>query len=344
MRLLIITQVVDTNHPILGFFHRWIEEFAKKYEHIHVICLQEGEHNFPENVTVHSLGKEKGNSRMGYLVRFYKLIWGLRKDYDDVFVHMNQVYVLLGALIWRSQGKKVGLWYAHGTVTLSLRMAVVLVNFVVTSTKEGLQIQTKKRKLVGQGIDVEAFKPCHSDSLGYLRLVTVGRISQSKNLETLLGACAILNSNDFAFRFKIIGAVSTETEKEYEVKIKKLIIELGLEQKVDWAGAVLQPALPKHLQNSDVFIHDGSTGSLDKVLIEAVLCGCVVTSSNPAYRNVTESVLPDLLFKQGDFKALARIIEKRHTDSEKSSELIRLFKKEFAVTNLIEKITRNYQS
>lgn len=29
VKLLIITQKIDINDPILGFFHKWIEEFAK---------------------------------------------------------------------------------------------------------------------------------------------------------------------------------------------------------------------------------------------------------------------------------------------------------------------------
>jgi len=72
MKLLICTQMIDKNDPILGFFHRWVEEFAKHFEHIHVICLKEGQHTLPQNVTVHSLGKEGGESRIKYVIRFYR--------------------------------------------------------------------------------------------------------------------------------------------------------------------------------------------------------------------------------------------------------------------------------
>ncbi|MCD5381655.1 MAG: hypothetical protein LR008_03730, partial [Candidatus Pacebacteria bacterium] len=106
MKLLIITQVLDTEHPILGFFHRWVEEFAKHCEQVHVICLQEGRHDLPDNVTVHSLGKESHQTggatlkrtegtgkvvprvlsrlitKLTYILRFYKLIWQLRHEYD----------------------------------------------------------------------------------------------------------------------------------------------------------------------------------------------------------------------------------------------------------------------
>lgn len=58
---MIVTQKVDVNDPILGFFHRWVEEFAKHFERITVICLQKGEYNLPANVKVFSLGKEESN-------------------------------------------------------------------------------------------------------------------------------------------------------------------------------------------------------------------------------------------------------------------------------------------
>ena len=72
MKVLVLTQTVDTEDPILGFMHRWIEELASKYERIEVVCLREGNHNLPKNVFIHSLGKEGGRSRIKYVLRFYR--------------------------------------------------------------------------------------------------------------------------------------------------------------------------------------------------------------------------------------------------------------------------------
>ena len=129
MRLLIVTQKVDINDPTLGFFHCWVEEFAKHFETITVICLQKGEYNLPENVRIISLGKEKltANShqssafsyklsalrKVKYILKFYKYIIRERKNYDSVFVHMNQEYILLGGIFWRLFGKKIYMWRNH---------------------------------------------------------------------------------------------------------------------------------------------------------------------------------------------------------------------------------------
>ena len=192
MKLLICTQVVDKNHPILGFFHRWIEEFAKHYESVHVICLYEGEHLFPAHVHVHSLGKEGGESRVKYLIRFYAYIWNLRNEYDNIFVHMNQIYVILGAPLWRLLGKRIGLWYAHGAVSISLKFAERLTNHVFTASAESFKILSKKILITGHGIDTEHFMPTNVPK--DLDLITVGRITQSKNLDTLIDLFARIRS------------------------------------------------------------------------------------------------------------------------------------------------------
>jgi hypothetical protein len=91
MKLLIVTQVVDSTDLYLGFFHRWIEELAPRFENIEVVCLLEGKHALPKNVRIHSLGKERGKQPSYiYAFRFLKIVWRLRKEYDAVLVHMNQ--------------------------------------------------------------------------------------------------------------------------------------------------------------------------------------------------------------------------------------------------------------
>src|SRR3989344_7308928 len=95
MRLLIVTQAVDRTDLSLGFFHAWAAEFARHVERLEIICLKEGEHDLPHNVSVHSLGKEHTQGpmwykRLRYGLRFLRLIVALRGKYDMVLVHMNE--------------------------------------------------------------------------------------------------------------------------------------------------------------------------------------------------------------------------------------------------------------
>jgi hypothetical protein len=58
MKLLIVTQRVDRRDPILGFFHRWIMEFAGQCEQVIAIGQAKGSFDLPGNVIVVCLGKE----------------------------------------------------------------------------------------------------------------------------------------------------------------------------------------------------------------------------------------------------------------------------------------------
>src|SRR4051812_25119270 len=101
MKLLLFTQTVDEDDLYLGFFHAWIEELAKHFEKITVVCLKEGKHFLPENVEVLSLGKEHGTSRLTRALRVLGYSYQRRREYDSVLVHMNQEYILLAGWMWK---------------------------------------------------------------------------------------------------------------------------------------------------------------------------------------------------------------------------------------------------
>ena len=347
MKILIITQVLDINHPILGFFHRWVEEFATQCTEVHVIALQVGEYHLPANVFVHSLGKEHGQSRLKYLWCFYSVIWKYRKEYDSVFVHMNQVYVILGAPVWRLLRKKIGLWYAHGTVSRSLKIAVTLADTVFTSTPQGLQIDTPKRVIVGQGIDMELFSYKERTSNQIPRLIVDGRIAPSKNIDVLLRACALVRDSGQKFIFTIVGAPITAEEHAYAKKIKALVQELQLTEFVHWQGGVTQAQLVPLLHASDIYIHDGATQSLDKVLVQAVATGLPTISSNMAFAVILKPLAPELVFSAHDSKALAEkikcllIIPMIHK-YDLMMPVTSLFQKSFCIKRLVSDIIKKY--
>ena len=153
MKLLIITQKVNREDSVLGFFHSWIREFATHFEKVTVICLEKGTYDLPQNVAVLSLGKEgqrskvKGQriiSRMEYSFRFLRYILGKRKEYDVVFVHMNPEYVVLGGLLWRALGKRIGLWYVHRQTNLKLTIAGRLAQVIFSTTPEAFRLKSNK--------------------------------------------------------------------------------------------------------------------------------------------------------------------------------------------------------
>src|SRR3989344_551624 len=131
MRLLICTQAVDRNDPVLGFFHRWIEEFSPHAEKVTVICLRKGEYDLP-NIEVIALS-ERG--RLLRAIELLSIVFRRRREYDTVFVHMNPEYIVAAGWLWRILGKKVALWYAHKSVDLKLRIATTFAHIICTASK-----------------------------------------------------------------------------------------------------------------------------------------------------------------------------------------------------------------
>lgn len=286
MKLLIITQKADKNDAMLGFFHAWINEFAKHCEKITVMCLQKGEYDFPENVKVLSLGKEEGLSRLRYLARFYRFIFCERKNYDAVFVHMNPEYIILGGVLWRMLGKKVALWYTHKNVDAKIRIAGKLVHIIFTASKESFRLKSEKVRIVGHGIDTTLFRCGERALREELHLVTVGRIAPAKGIEMMIDACARLSDKRISFCFDIIGE-SSVADKAYEKRLRETIQKRGLSESVRFLGSMNHAKIAEKLCSYDVFLHaSAGTGSLDKAPLEAMCAGVPVISASVAFRDI----------------------------------------------------------
>ena len=322
MKLLIVTQKVDENDDVLGFMHGWIKEFAKHCEKIIVVALGVGQYDLPKNVKVLSLGKpaqgwsasggEKITGKLKALFNFYKYIWRERKNYDAVFVHMNAEYVVLAGWLWRLLGKKVGLWYAHGRAPWSLKFAEKFVHIIFTSTATGCRINSKKIKVIGQGIDVEKFKPLESRDLhlNYFKVLSVGRISPIKDYETLIEAIDILvkKKSKEKIQVDIIGAPAFPSQEEYLERLQKIVIEKGLENVVRFLGPMPNKDIVGFLQAADIFVNTSHTGSLDKAIVEAMACGLPILTCNEALESVLGDLAKLLIYPKKDSVKLAEKI------------------------------------
>lgn len=303
MKLLILTQKIDINDDVLGFFHGWVAEFAKHCEQVTVICLYRGEYDLPGNVKVLSLGKEASKCKIKYLFRFYKYIWQERKNYDSVFVHMNQVYVVLGGLFWKAWGKRVSLWYTHKQVSLSLRIAEKLVDNIFTASKESFRLPSQKVKVMGHGINTEVFKPLENRVENKVfKILTVGRISPIKDIKTLVRAVAELKNLNY--ELEIVGGANGQ--EKYFQEVKDLVTELKIEDKVKFVGSIPNREVMKYYQGADLFVNMAPTGGLDKAILEAMACEVPVIVCNETMK----SDLDDrLIFKHEDYIALSEKIK-----------------------------------
>jgi glycosyltransferase involved in cell wall biosynthesis len=286
MKLLIITQIVDRNDSNLGFFHRWIEEFAKHCEEVSVICLKKGDYSLPSNVWVYSLGKEAGTSRLARVWRFYRYIFKLRSQYDAVFVHMNPEYIVLGGYWWARWHKTVALWYAHRSNTRKLRAALKWVKYVLTVSPDSFAVPTPKLRALGHGIDTALFKPQIKEESTLLRIATAGRVAASKHILEMIGVLGELYARKENFVFTVVGAPVTDAEEAYAKKVEVAVSAAPWSGQVKLAGALPHSSLPAFLNTQDVFFNFATTGNMDKAGLEALAAGMPLLSTNPQFEGL----------------------------------------------------------
>lgn len=302
MRLLIITQKVDQNDDVLGFFHGWIAEFAKHAEQVTVIALGVGEYHLPANVRVFSLGKERGVSRLDYVLNFYCLIWRERNNYDTVFVHMNQEYVLLGGLLWKLLGKKITMWRNHYAGSFLTRVAMMLSDKLFCTSKYSFTAGTKKTILMPVGIDTELFKKDNQATKKPNSILFLARISPSKKPHLIIEALRILQDEGVQFTADFYGNPLLQ-DIPYADSLKQKVKEYSLNDRVIFEKGVPNHETPRVYGVHTVFINSSPSGMYDKTIFEAMACESLILTSN---LNLKGQIDDMFLFKEDDVHDLAQ--------------------------------------
>lgn len=303
MKLLVLTQKVDMNDPVLGFFHRWLLEFSKNYESVIVVCLGSGKMKLPDNVRVFSLGKramfESGlTRRIGYLFNFYKNILRELRNYDSVFVHMNQEYVVLGFPIWKIFGKRIMLWRNHPAGNFLTDFAVFISDVVFCTSKFSYTARFKKTRIMPVGIDTDSFRkneisPKYPNSILYL-----GRISRIKNIDLLIEALnGIKKIEKKDFRLDVVGDAYSTDDQRYLNELKEMVSKYALKENISFPGPVSNNDSVGYYNSHEVTVNLSPDGMFDKVIFEAMSCEGIVLTSN---KNLSGEIGSEFLFEFGD--------------------------------------------
>lgn len=284
MKLLILTQVIDKKDSSMGFFQKWVELLAQRFENIDVVCLKEGEHSLPSNVRVHSLGKESAVGavflkRMHYVLHFYRLAWSLRKDYDAVFVHMNQEYILLGGILWRLLGKKIFMWRNHYDGSVLTDISAFFCEKVFCTSRFSYTARYKKTVLMPVGGDDGSAHLDESIVRVPKSILFLGRLDASKRPDMLIDALGILAKQGLIFTATFVGGPS-KTDSEYPAQLRAQAEKLGIADRVVFVGAVPNTETYRYYRSADIFVNCSRSGMFDKTIFKAVACGCLVLATS----------------------------------------------------------------
>lgn len=312
-RVLVITPKVDPDDDLLGFIHTWMSALAARVERLYVLQLWDAPSALPANATVFTLGKDGkdgGKHKGQQLARFARLVGGLclGRRIDGVLAHMGPIFAVCAAPFARAAGLPLALWYAHGAVSPTLRLAHALVDRVGTSSPAGFRIPSRKVRYTGQGIDTARFVPPAEEPLDG-PIVSIGRISPVKDYETLLRATARLGQSGAAVRLRIVGGAHLASEARYLERLGGLAAALGVAERVRFEAGVPHQAVAGVYQAARLFASASRTGSLDKAVLEALACGRLAVTCNEAFGAFFGAEAERYTFPAGDDNALAERLE-----------------------------------
>lgn len=328
MRLLFITQAVDERDLVLGFVCGWLRAFASSFSHISAVCLRKGNFSPPQNVTVYSLGKERGGgNKFLYAIRFLRYVWRARREYDAVFVHMNQEYLLLAGLLWRVLGKPLALWYNHTAGNMWTKIAMRLATVVYHTSPHAFTAGTKKSVRMPAGIDTSRFAPVADIARASRSVLYLGRIAPIKSVRTLVEASLLLHARNADFSLTICGdALSRDVRYAHEVRA--LAEPLVAPQKCRFLAGVPNVDAPHIFSAHELFVNLTPRGNYDKTVLEAAACGTLPVVSSPAFR---DAFPPELFFEERNATSLADALGRVFSMSTEKTEALRARLREYVV-------------
>jgi len=166
-----------------------------------------------------------------------------------------------------------------------------------------LGIKGSKIKVIYPRLDLpdETYVAMRSENKDRLDILFVGYCDPVKELDVLIKAVGLCKH--LSFMLHIVGANTVHLE--YTEKLKSLIRQYGIDDRVIFHGRLEGKELVKMYALADIFISPGSGEGYGRVLIEAMYYGLPVIGANRcASQELIDEGVNGFLFNPGDFNDL----------------------------------------
>jgi len=291
----------DPASPVLGATVAKLRALAARVDELVVLADSAVDGVLPENCRVRLF---RSGNRAGRGLRFENALSRelvRRPRPGAVLAHMCPIYAVLAAPLARPLGVPVLLWFTHWRRSRLLSTAERLSTLVLSVDQRTFPLDSKKVVAIGHGIDVSDLECIDRPSRDELTLLALGRTSPAKGLETIIRAVALVPD----VRLLVIGPSLTEEERLHKLALERLVIDLGLLDRVDIRHAVPRHTVPGLYAEVDALVNDMREGAADKVVYEAAATCMPVLASNPAFDTLLP---PELRFESDDIDGLALAI------------------------------------
>jgi len=285
MKLLVLNYSMNESSMVFSHQKEVARRLSENFEDTFVITADENVGTEVPGLSVFTTAWRRG-ARIHNIVKFYRvalpIILKNRKDLI-VFSHMTEVQSFLLAPWCRIFHIPHFLWYAHASRSLFLVATYPLVDGIITSTTGSCPLRGRKVFPIGQAIDEANLKGRLSEiKFPPLRWYHVGRVDPSKNIDLIISVFTRLRIIGWDLKLDIYGAPSSDKTKDYLVN---LLEKYQQDINLNWLcfrGSIERHQLSSIANDHDGFIH-AFQGSLDKAVLEAILCKRIVVSINPEY-------------------------------------------------------------
>jgi glycosyltransferase involved in cell wall biosynthesis len=310
MRLVIVTQKVDTDDPILGATVAKLKALAGVCENVHVLALSVGRHDLPANVTFATFGAP---TRLRRGLRYLRVLLPalLPRPPDALLAHMCPIYLVLAAPLAKPLRVPLLIWYTHWTIDRTLKLATRLCDAALSVDRRSYPLDSPKVIALGHGIDVEEFpaRDGYVPASGRLSLLALGRTSPSKGFPTLLDALERAAGRGLDFELELRGPSTTDEERGHREELRVRIESGPLRDRVRLEPPLPRPEVPALLRRFDAVVNPtrGQThgGALDKVVFESAASAVPVLACNPHFEGFLGDLPVELRFRSADPDDLA---------------------------------------
>jgi len=168
-----------------------------------------------------------------------------------------------------------------------------------------------KLSVIENGIDIEKYCPNDTVTRDDNLLLYVGRLKKYKRVDHILEAMSVLNGEGRAVALAVVG-VGDDLPR-----LKKRAAELGVIDKVNFAGFVDEDQKIDYLRKAAVFVNPSEKEGWGITNIEASACATPVAANDaPGLRDSVVDNETGLLYKTDDVVSLTEALRKLLDDRE----------------------------